>query len=92
MKKFVDKHIKLAKNKYYKNYFEQYKDNSKKQWQMINSLLNRNTKKAGVAKLQDSNGDIINTPLAIAEKFNEYFANIASNLKKSSQRSYNLSF
>ena len=59
MKKFVDKHIKLAKNKYYKNYFEQYKDNSKKQWQMINSLLNRNTKKAGVAKLQDSNSTVI---------------------------------
>ena len=32
MKKFVAKHIKLAKNKYYKSYFEQYSSNSRKQW------------------------------------------------------------
>ena len=81
MKKFVDKHIKLAKSKYHKKYFEQYKDNSKKQWQMINSLLNRNQKKCGVSKLQDSTGTVTNTPQAIAEKFNEYFGNIATNLK-----------
>ena len=81
MKKFVEKHIKIAKGKYYKKYFEQYKDNSKKQWNMINSLLNRNTKKAGVSRLQVNNGNILNTPQAIAEKFNEYFSNIASNLK-----------
>ena len=81
MKKFVEKHIKIAKGKYYKKYFEQYKDNSKKQWNMINSLLNRNTKKRGVSSLKDENGNIVNTPLAIAEKFNEYFSNIASNLK-----------
>jgi hypothetical protein len=81
MKKFVDKHIKLAKSKYHKKYFEQHKDNSKKQWQMINSLLNRNQKKCGVSKLQDASGAVTNTPQAIAEKFNEYFANIATNLK-----------
>ena len=81
MKKFVDKHIKKAKNNYYKKYFDQYKDNSKKQWQLINSLLNRSAKKINVSKLHDSNGKIINTPIAIAEKFNDYFANIAANLK-----------
>ena len=81
MKKFVEKHIKLAKSKYYKKYFDNHKDNSKKQWEMINSLLNRKGKKSGVTKLQDSDGEIINTPLAMAEKFNEYFSNIASNLK-----------
>jgi exonuclease III len=81
MKKFVDKHIKKAKSKYYNKYFEQYKDNSKKQWNMINILLNRNTKKSGVSSLKDSNGNLINTPSAIADKFNEYFSNIALNLK-----------
>ena len=75
MKKFVEKHIKRAKSDYYKKYFEQYKDNSKKQWQMINSLLNRSRKKISITKLQDSNGDIVNTPNAIAEKFNDYFSN-----------------
>lgn len=85
MKKFIEKHIKIAKSKYYKSYFEQYSDNSKKQWKMINSLLNRTTKKSPITKLQDSNGEVINTPLRIAEKFNEYFANIASNLKSNSR-------
>ena len=83
MKKFVEKHIKRAKSEYYKNYFEQHKDNSKKQWRMINSLLNRSSKKISITKIQDCNGDIINTPIAIAEKFNDYFSNIASNLKSS---------
>ena len=81
MKKFVEKHIKMAKSKYHEKYFEQYKDNSKKQWQLINSLLNRKNKKSGVSKLVDSSGEVTNTPLGIAEKFNKYFANIASNLK-----------
>ena len=81
MKKFTEKHVTIAKNKYYVKYFDQYKSNSKKQWEMINSLLNRKRKKSGINKLIDSNGEIINTPSAIAENFNEYFANIASNLK-----------
>ena len=81
MKKFTDKHINLAKSKYYKKYFEEYKQDSKKQWQMINNLLNRKTKNSGVPKLLDNSGNVINKPVDIAEKFNDYFVNIASNLK-----------
>jgi ribosomal protein S18 len=81
MKKFVDKHITLAKNKYYKKYFDQYNDNSRKQWQLINSLLNRKVKKNSKIKLHDNNGNIINTPRAVAEKFNDYFVSIAAKLK-----------
>lgn len=80
-KKFVDKHIAKAKNKYYATYFEQHKSNSRKQWQMINSLLNRNRKKVSITKLIDENGDIINTPLDIAENFNKFFSEIATKLK-----------
>jgi exonuclease III len=82
MKKFTEKHIKKSKNSYYKKYFDQYKDNSKKQWQLINSLLNRTAKKINIAKLVDSDGKTINTPIAIAESFNNYFSNIAANLKQ----------
>ena len=81
MKKFTDKHINLAKSKYYKKYFDEYKEDSKKQWKMINNLLNRKTKNSGVSKLLDSSGNIIDKPVDIAEKFNEYFVNIASKLK-----------
>ena len=81
MKKFVDKHIKLSKSKYYKKYFNDNKDNSKKQWQMINELLGRNSIHTAITKIQDGSGNIANTPPDIAEQFNNYFANIATNLK-----------
>ena len=81
MRKFINKHTKIAKDKYHNKYFDQYKDNSKKQWQMINSLLNRKNNKSGTIKLQDSEGTITSTPNKVAEKFNDYFSNIAFELK-----------
>ena len=81
MKKFVTKHIKLAKNKYYSKYFKDHQENSKKQWQMINNLLNRGKKKNKTIKLTLSDGSIVSTPKAVANTFNEYFCNIASELK-----------
>ena len=41
MCKFCEKHIAIAKKKYYKKYFDEHVDNSRKKWQMINKLLNR---------------------------------------------------
>ena len=81
MKKFVEKHFKKAKAKYYEKYFTEHKNNSKKQWEMINSLLKRKKKKISVTKLIDEDGKNINSPQEISEKFNDYFANIAGNLK-----------
>ena len=81
MKKFVEKHITKAKNKYYSDYFQQHKDSSRKQWEMINSLLNRKRKKTSITKLTGPNGDVINTPRDIAENFNTYFSEIAMKLK-----------
>ena len=48
---------------------------------MINELLNRRKSNVRVNKLIDKNRKVHNTPTAIAKNFNEYFANIASNLK-----------
>ena len=82
MKNFCEKHVDLAKSKYYKKYFDQHKDNSKKQWQMINSLLNRNnTRKNNIIKLNGRDGNIVSSHSQVAELFNDYFSSIASNLK-----------
>ena len=78
---FCKKHINTAKIKYRKAYFEKYKDDSKKQWQMINELLGRKRKSVSINKLTDCNGDISSTPASIANNFNTYFSNIASDLK-----------
>ena len=79
--KFCDKHVTIAKKKYYRKYFDEHSDNSRKKWQMINKLLNRRKGRVQINKLTDSKGNITNKPQEISEKFNEYFCNIASNLK-----------
>ena len=79
---FCQKHIDMAKAKYRKSYFEKYKNDSRKQWQMINSLLNRKSKSNDINKVIDCNGNVANTPSAIANTFNKYFSNIASDLKQ----------
>ena len=81
MKKFVLKHIKLAKNKYYTAYFKEHHGNSKKQWQIINSLLNRGKKKGPTIKLLSADGTVLSAPKDIANRFNDYFCGIASSLK-----------
>ena len=48
---------------------------------MINSLLNRKNKSTSINKLIGESGVIINKPESIANSFNEYFSNIALNLK-----------
>ena len=81
MNEFCEKHKKIAQGKYYNKYFDQYKDNSKKQWQMINNVLGRKVYHKETIKLKDGDGNTISSGNAVAEKFNDFFSNIASNLK-----------
>lgn len=84
MDKFVKKHIKAAKRKYYKSYFNKHCSNSRKQWQMINSLLNRTKPKNRNLTVLDADNNLIKDPREVAESFNKYFANIAESLKTTS--------
>ena len=81
MNKFCNKHIDIAKARYYKKQFEKYQDSSKKQWQIINGLLNRKKKTAEHMRLKDTDGTILSTDKAVAERFNSYFSSIAANIK-----------
>ena len=87
MSAFCSKHVDLAKSKFYKNFFEEYNDNSRKQWEMINNLLNRNKKKFSIKKVVDKEGNLINTPSQLAEHFNYYFSNVASSMKSTHNES-----
>ena len=89
LKKFVRKHIELAKNKYYKTYFEQYSTNSRKQWQMLNSLLNRQKANSKKIKLKTDNGTFISSPTEVAEYFNNYFSTVADKLKSQTNNNVN---
>ena len=81
LKAFTDKHVNLAKKKFYSDYFEKNQTDSKLQWKMINSLLNRNNKHTKIGKIRDCDGNVATSSQAIADKFNNYFANIAGKLK-----------
>ena len=81
MKQFVNKHTKLAKDRYYKHYFDEFKDNSKMKWQMINTLLGRKSKQQDIIQLKNSDGTVLTTPADVSSEFNNYFSSIASNLK-----------
>ena len=85
MKKFVAKHVRKAKIKYYRKYFEQYSCNSRMQWQMLNQLTNRNTKKRGKINLKSDSNTSLNSQ-SITETFNEYFTTIADKLKSDLHR------
>ena len=82
LNKFCDKHIELAKIKYRKSYFERHQHDSRKQWQMINSLLGRKNKISSINKLNKCDGSTVTTPESISSSFNDYFTNIASSLKR----------
>ena len=81
MNKFCEKHKNKAKSKYYKKQFEKYKDCSKRQWTIINDLLNRKTKNLSPIKVKDKNGNLLNSNNDVANEFNNYFSGIASNIK-----------
>ena len=86
MKKFVEKHIKRLKNKYYTDYFRKYANDSRKQWKMINSLLNRKKTNSNIGKiiLDDDNSSEMTSPGEISNAFNDYFCGIAKKLKDNS--------
>ena len=81
MKRFVAKHVRLAKKRFYKNYFSRYSNDGRKQWDMINQLLNRKRKGNNTIKKLLYNDQIVTNPQHIADSFNEFFCNIAQKLK-----------
>ena len=81
LKVFTEKHIALAKKRFYSDFFDKHQTDSKRQWEMINTLINRKIKSNKIDKIRDSDGNVATSPKVIAEKFNNYFANIAENLK-----------
>ena len=83
----INKLKKKCKKDYYQNYFNENCRNSKKVWTGINKLLNRSKKKQGTIFLEE-NG-IISDPLKVANKFNDFYLNIADKLCEKMPQSNN---
>ena len=82
MEKFCDKHVNIAKQRYYKKQFDQHQNSAKNQWKIINGLLNRTKcKHSENFQLKDPDGTTLSTDAAVSEKFNSHFSSIAANIK-----------
>ena len=80
-KKILKKVTFAAKCRYYEQRFEEYKNNSKKMWKMINELTCRkNRDKNTIQALKLANGQLTSDAKTIANTLNEYFVNIGTNL------------
>jgi hypothetical protein len=71
--------IKLAKNKYYKNSFENCVGDIKKTWGLLKKLLSQNSNRKPIKKIICDGMEIVDD-LEMADTFNRYFANIAGEL------------
>ena len=75
----VNKSIDLAKKLYYQNCFNLYKNDAIKSWKTIHKLMGTKKSDTSVKELI-INGLSYTDDLEIADKFNEYFTQIGSNL------------
>jgi hypothetical protein len=74
--------IKVAKKMHYEEQLVMHKQNSKMVWKTLNQILNKPNKNSKIAKsfVGNNSTDIIDDPIDIANKFNDYFVKIGPNL------------
>ena len=68
------------KKRYFKNYFEKCLNNSKQTWKGINKLLHNNQNKKSDEIFLNIKGEIITDQKRVADKFNDFYINIAQKL------------
>lgn len=77
--KNINKEIKDAKHNYYRSKISSAKGNVKKEWQVINSILNRNSSN-NISSIVLSNGnEKISNPIEVANEFSKYFESVGQN-------------
>jgi hypothetical protein len=76
--------LKSRKNSYYYSLFESKGKDTSAQWKLINDLTGCHRRKNNDIILIDENNVISSEPSIVANKFNDYFVNIVSNLRKKS--------
>ena len=77
----LKKTIKLSKKLYYKDFFQKHANNIKKTWKQINHILHRNKTNQQATQLM-IDGTLTSDKKKIANAFNKYFTNVASDLSK----------
>ena len=76
----VNINIAETKRIYYHNTFQNYKNNMKQTWRVINDTLGKRNQKTNLPISIEHNNTLITDPNKITNTFNDYFANIGTNL------------
>ena len=79
--------IRSSKRNYYSNYFENFKNNSKKIWSGIREIINKNSKSSSSNICLETEGKLITCQKQVADNFNTFYTNVALNLVNKMQSS-----
>ena len=74
----INKTIRHAKLLYYNKMFDKYKNDSRKSWKLINSLISSTKNKKELTSLFIINGETVTNEEQISKHFNTFFASIGS--------------
>ena len=84
--------IKEAKKAYYGSCFTKYKNDVKKTWDTIKTILNNTSKTKDFPSYFLVNGTCVTNPKEIADKFNQFYVNVGSTLSEAIVQPENKSF
>jgi hypothetical protein len=71
-----------AKQTYYEQRFNMYKNDLKRTWKMLNSLIRHKSDKSSIQETFKHDNQVISNKNIIAEQFCDYFSNVGPNLSK----------
>ena len=74
--------LKAAQEQHYHDLIIKYKDDMKKSWGVIKSIINNHKTTPPKSKFKSSNGEIITDKNIITQQFNAFFINIGPNIAK----------
>ena len=79
-KNTIHKLTRINKSEYYKHYFEEHKNNSKKTWDGIRSIISLKINSHKQIRSININSKTESNPKIMAETFNNFFVTIASDI------------
>ena len=77
---YVTNQIRTSKKLYYAKKFKEFKNNSKKSWELINSVLNNKNNVSRSISTLSVDGENIDDSSRMANIFNDYFVNVGRNI------------
>lgn len=83
--KEISKDVLHCKNKFYLNNFNKVRGNPKKEWKLVNDILNKTNRSQLIQSLK-VNDEVITDHNELAEKFNTFFASVGSKVVSESCR------